>query len=273
MAHIPNVYSDDFRAETYAALEFTNTYYLAYRDFPLLFRKFVTGSRALDFGCGTGRSTRFLKTLGFDATGIDTSEQMIGYARKLDPSGRYILIEEGDFSALNHRKFDLILSVFTFDNIPGEEHRAALMRGLGDLLSDRGVLILLDSTPELYVHEWASFSTRDFPENHLARSGEVVKDIITDIDDHRPVLDILWRDEDYRCCFRQAGLELLHTHHPLATGEESYHWVNETVIPPWVVYVTSRKPTHHNPLFVSKSQNKIENQRYQHASNHHRKQP
>lgn len=238
MTQIPNVYADDFRAETYAALEFTNTYYLAYRDFPWLFRTFVTGTRALDFGCGTGRSTRFLKTLGFDTTGIDISEQMIGYARKLDPSGRYIRIREGDFSALGHRSFDLILSVFTFDNIPGTEHRTALMRGLGYLLSDRGVMILLDSTPELYVHEWASFSTCDFPENRLAKSGDIVRDIIRDTADPRPVLDILWTDKDYKHCFYQAGLELLYTHHPLGKPDEPYPWISETMIAPWVIYIT-----------------------------------
>ncbi|MFI5110059.1 MAG: hypothetical protein ACHP9S_10750 [Terriglobales bacterium] len=29
----------------------------------------MTGTKALDFGCGAGRSTRFLRKLGFNATG------------------------------------------------------------------------------------------------------------------------------------------------------------------------------------------------------------
>ncbi|MBD3299394.1 MAG: hypothetical protein GF341_12105, partial [candidate division Zixibacteria bacterium] len=61
-----NVYADDQRAESYAKLEFPGTYYLAYRDIPELLKTHVTGRKALDFGCGTGRSTRFLKALGFD---------------------------------------------------------------------------------------------------------------------------------------------------------------------------------------------------------------
>ena len=36
----------------------------AFRDLPRLFREHVSGQRAVDFGCGTGRSTRFLRGSG-----------------------------------------------------------------------------------------------------------------------------------------------------------------------------------------------------------------
>jgi hypothetical protein len=62
-----NVYDDRQRAESYADLEFPGTYYLAYRDVPAILREHVIGGNALDFGCGTGRSTRFLCNLGFRA--------------------------------------------------------------------------------------------------------------------------------------------------------------------------------------------------------------
>ena len=59
-----NVYEDAGRAEAYSRLEFPGTYFLAYRDLPALLGRHVGGRRALDFGCGAGRSTRFLRRLG-----------------------------------------------------------------------------------------------------------------------------------------------------------------------------------------------------------------
>ena len=112
-----NCYEDMKRAEAYSTLEFARTYYLAYRDLPKTISDFVVGREALDFGCGTGRSTRFLRSLGFNATGIDVSQEMVSKARQMDPQGEYRIIENGDFSQLTPHSYDLVLSAFTFDNI------------------------------------------------------------------------------------------------------------------------------------------------------------
>jgi len=74
----PNSYEDAKRAEAYAKLEFPGTYYLAYRDLPEIIFEHVKGRKAIDFGCGTGRSTRFLQKLGFNAIGVDVAEETIG---------------------------------------------------------------------------------------------------------------------------------------------------------------------------------------------------
>ena len=63
-----NVYEDGEYSDAYSKLEFPNDYYLAYRDLPNIIGKHVikTSRKAIDFGCGTGRSTRFLKKYGFE---------------------------------------------------------------------------------------------------------------------------------------------------------------------------------------------------------------
>ena len=235
-----NTYEDAKYAEAYAKLEFHNTYYLAYRDLPELIFEQVKGRKAIDFGCGTGRSTRFLQKLGFDAIGIDISEDMIKKAREIYPEGDYRIINDDDFSQLKENTCDLVLSAFTFDNIPTMEKKLKLFRQIRNLLTSEGAIVNLVSAPEIYVNEWASFSTKDFPENKSARSGDKVKIIITDIQDKRPVEDIVWTDESYREVYKKAGLELIKTHKPLAKGNEPYKWVNETKIAPWVIYVLKR---------------------------------
>ena len=235
-----NAYQDQTRAEAYARLEFPGSYYLAYRDIPELIRRQVNGTEALDFGCGAGRSTRFLKKLGLNAMGIDVSEEMVAKAREFDPKGRYLRVTGSDYGALPRHHFDLVLSMFTFDNIPGVENRRATLSGLGELTKESGRIILLDATPEIYWNEWASFSTKDFPENRMVKSGGLVKIIITDVDDKRPVTDTLWFDEDYRDLFNASDLKLVETVRPLGLPTEPYDWVSETTVAPWVIYVLSK---------------------------------
>jgi SAM-dependent methyltransferase len=236
-----NCYQDATRADAYATLEFKNTYYLAYRDLPEIIRQHVRGEKALDFGCGTGRSTRFLRQLGFEVTGVDIAEDMICKAREIDPSGDYRLVSGDDLSALPHGGYDLVLSAFTFDNIPGRENKIRIFRSLRELLREGGKIVHVVSTPEIYTHEWASFSTKDFPENRQCRSGDTVKIIVTDHADRRPVEDILWTDESYRDAFAAAGLTPLQKYEPLATGSEPYTWINETRIAPWAIYVLKKE--------------------------------
>ncbi|MGB2697927.1 MAG: class I SAM-dependent methyltransferase [Candidatus Zixiibacteriota bacterium] len=235
-----NVYEDGKRAESYAKLEFPGTYYLAYRDIPEIVLKHVKGRKTIDFGCGTGRSTRFLKKCGFDAVGIDISKDMIKKAKELDPDGDYRLNVDDDFKQFEKHHYDLILSVFTFDNIPDVEKRIKLLKGLSNLLNKEGRIILINSTPEIYINEWSSFSTKDFPENRKAKSGEKVKIVMTDVEDKRPVEDIVWFNEDYSELFARTGLELIESHKPLAKDDEPYEWINETKIAPWIIYVLKK---------------------------------
>lgn len=232
-----NCYEDSVRADAYAQLEFRNTYYLAYRDLPDIIRQHVAGTRALDFGCGAGRSTRFARQLGFEVVGVDIAPKMIAKAREVDPGGDYRLLKSDDLGEFARNSYDLVLSLFTFDNIDGAETKVRLFHGLGALLKPTGKIIHEVSSPEIYVHEWASFSTHDYPENRSAKSGDVVRIVTTDFSDRRPAEDILWTDESYRDLYHRAGLELLATYKPLAKGDEPYTWKSETSVAPWVIYV------------------------------------
>ncbi len=238
---VENSWGNPVRSFAYSKLEFPNTYYLAYRDLPAIIAKHIQGKRAIDFGCGTGRSTRFLKQLGFDVTGIDISEDMLANAIELDPGGEYITIKKGRYSQLVSGHYDLVQSVFTFDNIPGWETRITILKSLRELLCATGKMICLDANSEMYTHEWASFTTKDFPENKSALTGDIVKIIMTDVDDRRPVEDILWTEVDYHQLFELAGLEIEAKYKPLGYENEAYKWIVETEIVPWIIFVLKKK--------------------------------
>lgn len=235
-----NSWGNSERAESYARLEFPNTYYLAYRDLPEIISTHVSGKEAVDFGCGTGRSTRFLKQMGFKVKGIDISADMLKMAKKFDQDGEYYLVENGSYGHLGESKYDLVQSIFTFDNIPGWETRTNILSALGQLLNPSGRIIMLDSTPELYKLEWASFSTKEFPENHTAKTGDIVKDIMLDVEDRRPVEDIFWTVADYHELFKLSGLKLEATYKPLGRKDEPFEWVSELHTAPWMIFVLGR---------------------------------
>jgi len=237
-----NVYADEVRASSYADLEFPGSYYLAFRDLPAIFERHVTGLVALDFGCGAGRSSRYLKDLGFEVLGVDIAPRMLDRARGQDPDGDYRLIPDGDVSELGTGSFDLVLCAFTFDNIPSRQKRLDLFKGLEHLLKEDGRIVNLVSDAAIYVNEWTSFSTKDFPENQTASSGDHVRIIMLDVPDRRPVVDVFWNKDDYCELFAGAGLELLETHHPLGKSSDTCTWVSETRVSPWAIYTLGRSP-------------------------------
>lgn len=231
-----NAYADDTRARAYATLSFPGTYHLAFRDLPAIFGPVQPWARALDFGCGTGRSTRFLRDLGFRPVGVDIADEMLAQARLADPDGDYRRVPEGDLSYLQGEAFDAALAAFTFDNIPGDGLKTALLDGLRRALRPGGTLVLIVSTEELYRLEWMSFSTKEFLGNRTARAGDPVFTRILDIPDARPVEDRLCPDADYRRLFAAAGLVVRARHLPLGRPEEPFAWINETRVAPWSVY-------------------------------------
>jgi ubiquinone/menaquinone biosynthesis C-methylase UbiE len=164
---------------------------------------------------------------------------MLRIARATDPSGDYRVVPGDDFSELDAGAFDLVLCAFTFDNIPGPL-KITIFRDLGRLLSPRGTIVTIVSAPEIYTHEWASFTTRDFPENAAARTGDIVRTVVTYHKDGRAVEDIFSTAESYQSVYEEAGLRIIRVFKPLAKGDEPYAWVNETTIAPWVIYVLRR---------------------------------
>jgi hypothetical protein len=70
---------------------------------------------------------------------------------------------------------------------------------------------------EIYIHEWASFTTRDFPENCRAASGDIVRIVMTDVTDRRPVEDVVCSRASYLEIYR-AGLEIESCEPPAAAS-------------------------------------------------------
>jgi SAM-dependent methyltransferase len=237
-----NAYDDEIRAASYAELAFPGTYHLAFRDLPQLLG--TPAGRALDFGCGAGRSTRFLRRLGFEVEGVDISEAMLAQARRLDPDGSYHRVPDGDLSLLADGRYRTILSAFTFDNVRPEA-KGALIAHLARLLEPGGQWLNLLSSEELYRMEWASFSTVSFQGNHCPRPGDQVFTVMKDVADARPVADIFCPERDYLALYRATGLVRAAAHRPLGRPDEPFGWISELKVAPWRIDVLEHAAPSH----------------------------
>jgi SAM-dependent methyltransferase len=168
--------------------------------------------------------------------GIDIAEPMLERARERDPDGSYLLVRDDAATGWPDGPFDLVLAAYPFDNIADGQHRRRLLAAIRQRLAPHGRLLLIASAPELYAHEWLSFTT-SWPENRDARPGDVVRIAIRDGGDPRPILDILWDDKAYRQDFDAAGLHVIDLHRPVGQPGEGYAWGTELGVSPWLVYV------------------------------------
>lgn len=224
----------DKYARNFAERQITGTDYLSYRDLPELLRQAGCHGRALDFGCGTGRSTRFIKSLGFDVVGADISEAMIAEARKIDPDMAFHHID-GKRLPFADESFDLVFSSYVVLEI---ETMATLRHYLSEakrVLRTGGTCVILTTTTTFYQGSWISCDV-DFPENRPPlRSGQLVK--VRLLPQNIELLDTFWSDIDNKEAFAQVGFKLEIEHRPLGRPDEPHPWKDETHSPPYVLYV------------------------------------
>lgn len=223
-------------SEQYSALEIEGSYYLAFEPIGELVERMIEKKgRSLDFGCGTGRSTRFLNRLGFETIGVDHNLAMLKQAQQ---------IREGVYHHLDSEKlpfpnayFNLIFQSFVLLEYASISDMVRTFQELNRVLEEDGVAIIVTGSEEYYRRDWCSFQL-NYAENQSLTSGSTAKVIIrgTDI----VLFDYYWTDSDYQNAFKQAGFEVIETVQPLARGDEPFQWVSECEVPCWTIYALKK---------------------------------
>jgi SAM-dependent methyltransferase len=224
-------------SQQYADLGIEGTYYLAFAEVSKRLKRSIGRQRALDFGCGSGRSTRFLKSLGFDATGVDINPHMLEQARRLDPTENYHLLN-AQSSLFPAASFDLIFQSFVLLEYSSTAQMVETLEEFNRLLAADGTVVIVTGSEEYYSHDWVSFQN-NVPENQNLQSGDTARALIrgTDI----VLFDYYWTDQDYQGAFEQAGFEVVDLARPLAQSNEPIAWKSESEHPCWVIYSLKKR--------------------------------
>ncbi|MFD2333586.1 class I SAM-dependent methyltransferase [Cohnella sp. GCM10020058] len=88
--------------------------------------EFNAGKTVLDIGCGPGREVAYLNQAGYEAVGLDNSEEMLAWAGAHHPGSTFVYGNQTGFSL--QRQFDALYcvgSTFLY-NFTNEEVRACL---------------------------------------------------------------------------------------------------------------------------------------------------
>ena len=207
---------------------------LAFRDLPDTLFNYISGNKALDFGCGTGRSSRFLHNLGFDVTGVDNSADMIKKATANSPEIKFIHLVKDLTEIADLEKYDLILLSFVLMEINSLGEMRELFNSFKSYLKDDSKIVVITSSSYFYNGDWLSINT-NYSANKNAKSGDVVKVYLTDYD--LEISDYYWTESDCETIFNESGFEVLSKNKPLGRIEDNREWKEEGKQAPFVVYV------------------------------------
>lgn len=214
---------------------YTGTTALISRDLPLIVSELEPDGKILDFGCGTGISTRLLKSVNSNVIGIDVNDSVLDIARENDPEGEYILVEKNKQMPFLAESFAMVVSVLVLMEIPTLKEMASCFNEIRRILKKNGVFVAVVCSEDLYMnHNWLSLVT-DYPENENLKSGDFCKIKLTDIG--LELTDYFWSNNDYERVSSNAGFEIIKKHFCFGKKEDGVNWKDEFLISPCLIHV------------------------------------
>jgi SAM-dependent methyltransferase len=104
----------------------------------------VSGDRAIVVGCGLGRDSEYVASLGYDTVAFDVSPTAVAQARARHPAStvQYETADLFDLPAVWRGAFDLVVESHTVQSLPVPLHSAATA-AVSSLVAAGGTLIVL----------------------------------------------------------------------------------------------------------------------------------
>jgi SAM-dependent methyltransferase len=209
------------------------TGFLGYRDLPDIIKRYVSGNKAIDFGCGTGFSTRLLADLGFNVVGADISERMLSQAKTHYKDLQFIKIDHG-YLPFSDDSFDLVLSTFVLFDIPKIDLLIDYLKESRRILKPQGKFIAVTGSEYFHKFNWLTAKTN--PENNLnLSSGNIFKMYSLELD--VVFHDVIYTHDDYLKAFKKTEMIFEALCQPLGRKSDNIAWMTEWDVPPFSIYV------------------------------------
>src|SRR3989344_2565608 len=117
------------------------------------------GKKVLDYGCGGGTFTEYLRNKGAEIIGVDISKEMIKIAKKESNfPEKYHLIEKGDLSLIQNDSYDAVILTFVLCVIKNNEEIKKVLKNSYSKLKINGKLITLEPHPNAPGYQFIDVS-------------------------------------------------------------------------------------------------------------------
>lgn len=118
----------------------------------------ITGKKALDIGCGTGRISLVLAKLGAEVTSLDLSAAMLKYleleARKRKVASRITTIESSaDKLPLDDNSFDIVTCFGLLEHLPAVVRRKTILEALRVLKPKGKLLAVVNNSDSVFLKD------------------------------------------------------------------------------------------------------------------------
>jgi SAM-dependent methyltransferase len=225
-------------AELYGSLGIEGTTYQIGFDAVAELLGDITGKSFLDFGCGAGRSARFLKALGARRVyGVDHDQDMIEQALSLEVDGVTFVRIDGTIP-LPDASLDGAVSMNVFIEIRTPDALRRACTQIARTLRQGAPFILEASSPMAFGHTFRSYS---YPYIGSLRSGDTTSCIVTTPGGQLVIQDTYWTEDDYADAITQAGLTVATISYPRPHDPAAWS-TDEASVSPCII-VEARKPT------------------------------
>ncbi|MBD3248000.1 methyltransferase domain-containing protein [Candidatus Falkowbacteria bacterium] len=113
-----------------------------WREITHLMDEIEEGSSLLDVGCGSGRLLRAFKNKEIKYLGVDSSQELIGIAKKEYPDQRFLPGNILHLGELSEYDFDYVVSIAVIHHLPGEDLRVQALKQLKNKIKPDGRIII-----------------------------------------------------------------------------------------------------------------------------------
>ncbi len=211
------------------------TSFLVYRDIHEVCNKNnVVLDKALDLGCGDGRSTKVIDSLSKETYATDISSEMIALASAKNKNVNFFLNKSNE-KIYCHSSYTAIFSILMFFHFSSKVEMEKELRKCYFSLEKGGHLIVINGSKNIYVK---NYSTIKGAGAHPIKDGDECHVYLKRCD--LTVKDNYWSECFISQCAIDVGFKYKNLHYPIGKIEDMQCYIDEYNFPPYFYLVLEK---------------------------------